>query len=95
MQRIPSLKAMQALEALERLGSASAVADEMALTRSAVSHMLRRLEGEAGFALTEPDGRGLKLTARGRHFAIEARRARRRIKGPYLCLSQAAAVCCR
>ena len=75
MQRLPSLKAMQALEALERLGSASAVADEMALTRSAVSHMLRRLEGEAGFALTESDGRGLKLTARGRHFAIEARRA--------------------
>ena len=75
MQRIPSLKAMQALEALERLGSASAVADEMALTRSAVSHMLRRLEGEAGFALTEPDGRGLKLTVRGRHFAMEARRA--------------------
>jgi LysR family glycine cleavage system transcriptional activator len=75
MQRIPSLKAMQALEALERHGSASAVADEMALTRSAVSHMLRRLEDEAGFALTEPDGRGLKLTARGRHYALEARRA--------------------
>ena len=75
MQRIPSLKAMQALEALERLGSASAVADEMALTRSAVSHILRRLEAEAGFVLTEPDGRGLKLTARGQHYALEARRA--------------------
>ena len=75
MQRIPSLKAMQALEALERLGSAGAVADEMALTRSAVSHILRRLEAEAGFALTEPDGRGLKLTLRGRHYALEARRA--------------------
>jgi LysR family glycine cleavage system transcriptional activator len=73
--RLPPLNALRALEALERLGTAQSVADEMALTRSAVSHMLRRLEAEAGFALTEPDGRGLKLTARGRHFAIEARRA--------------------
>ena len=66
---------MQALEALERLGSAGAVADEMALTRSAVSHILRRLEAEAGFELTQLDGRGLKLTPRGRHYALEARRA--------------------
>jgi LysR family glycine cleavage system transcriptional activator len=41
----PRLKAMQALEALERLGTAQAVADELGLTRSAVSHILRRLEG--------------------------------------------------
>lgn len=75
MRRIPSLKSMQALEALDRLVTAQAVADEMALTRSAVSHMLRRLEREAGVALTEPDGRGLKLTARGRHYALQARRA--------------------
>ena len=73
--RVPSTRSMQALEALERLGTAQAVADEMSLTRSAVSHMLRRLEAETGFALTEPDGRGLKLTARGRHYAMQARRA--------------------
>lgn len=73
--RLPPLNALRALEALERLGTAQAVADELSLTRSAVSHMLRRLEGEAGFALTEPDGRGLRLTARGRHYALEARRA--------------------
>lgn len=75
MQRLPSIKAMQALEALERLGTAQAVADEIGLTRSAVSHILRRLEGDAGFALSEPDGRGQKLTVRGRHYALEARRA--------------------
>jgi LysR family glycine cleavage system transcriptional activator len=66
---------MQALEALERLGTAQAVADELGLTRSAVSHILRRLEADAGFALSEPDGRGQKLTVRGRHYALEARRA--------------------
>jgi LysR family glycine cleavage system transcriptional activator len=75
MKRLPSIKAMQALEALERLGTAQAVADEMGLTRSAVSHILRRLETDAGFALSEPDGRGQKLTVRGRHYALEARRA--------------------
>jgi LysR family glycine cleavage system transcriptional activator len=73
--RLPPLNALRALEALERLGTAQAVADELSLTRSAISHMLRRFEQEAGFALTEPDGRGLKLTARGRHYALEARRA--------------------
>ena len=73
--RLPSLKSLQALETLDRLGSAGAVAEELALTRSAVSHMLRRLEAETGFALTEPDGRGLRLTARGRHYALQARRA--------------------
>jgi LysR family glycine cleavage system transcriptional activator len=60
---------------MDRLGSTVAVADEMALTRSAVSHMLRRLEGDVGFALTEPDGRGLRLTPRARSYAREARDA--------------------
>lgn len=73
--RLPSLKALRALEALDRLGSAGAVADEMALTRSAVSHMLRRLEGDLEFPLTEPDGRGLRLTARAKSYAREARNA--------------------
>lgn len=73
--RLPPVKAMRALEALDRLKSAGAVADEMSLTRSAVSHMLRRLEDDLGFAVSEPDGRGLRLTGRGRRYAQEARRA--------------------
>ena len=55
--------------------SAGAVADEMSLTRSAVSHMLRRLEDDLGFAVSEPDGRGIRLTVRGKRYAQEARRA--------------------
>ncbi len=73
--RLPPVKAMRALEALDRLKSAGAVADEMSLTRSAVSHMLRRLEDDLGFAVSEPDGRGVRLTGRGRRYAQEARRA--------------------
>ena len=73
--RLPPVKAMRALEALDRLGSAGAVADDLSLTRSAVSHMLRRLEDDLGFPVSEPDGRGIRLTARGRRYAREARRA--------------------
>ena len=73
--RLPPVKAMRALEALERLKSAGAVADELSLTRSAVSHMLRRLEEDLGFSVSEPDGRGVRLTPRGRRYAQEARRA--------------------
>lgn len=73
--RLPPVKAMRALEALDRLRSAGAVADEMSLTRSAVSHMLRRLEDDLGFAVSEPDGRGIRLTVRGKRYAHEARRA--------------------
>ena len=73
--RLPPVKAMRALEALDRLRSAGAVAEEMSLTRSAVSHMLRRLEDDLGFAVSEPDGRGIRLTVRGKRYAREARRA--------------------
>ena len=73
--RLPPVKAMRALEALDRLRSAGAVAEEMSLTRSAVSHMLRRLEDDLGFAISEPDGRGIRLTVRGKRYAQEARRA--------------------
>ncbi|MGI9511664.1 MAG: LysR substrate-binding domain-containing protein [Anderseniella sp.] len=73
--RLPPVKAMRALEALDRLRSAGAVAEEMSLTRSAVSHMLRRLEDDLGFAISEPDGRGIRLTVRGKRYAREARRA--------------------
>ena len=76
-QRLPSLRGAQALEALDRLGSAALAADELGLTRSAVSHTLRRLEAELGFPLTEPEGRGLRLTPRAARYAAAARRAMR------------------
>lgn len=74
-ERLPSVKALQALVALHRLGSTTAVADEMSLTRSAVSHMLRRLEADLGFVLTEPDGRGIRLTPRASRYVEQARMA--------------------
>lgn len=75
--RLPSIKALRALEAVGRLGSVRRAAEELNLTRSAVSHQLRFLEAELGFALTEREGRGVLLTARGERYAREVRAALR------------------
>lgn len=77
MPNLPSMKALRALEAVGRLGSVREAADELNLTRSAVSHQLRFLEEDLGFALTERDGRGIVLTVRGERYAREVRGALR------------------
>jgi LysR family glycine cleavage system transcriptional activator len=75
--RIPSLTALRALEAVGRLGSVRQAAEELHLTRSAVSHQLRFLEAELGFPLTERAGRGIALTPRAERYARRVRRALR------------------
>lgn len=77
--RIPSLTALRALEAVGRLGSVRLAAEEIHLTRSAVSHQLRFLEAELGFPLTERAGRGIALTPRAERYARVVRRALRLI----------------
>lgn len=77
MSHLPSMKALRALEAVGRLGSVRQAAEELNLTRSAVSHQLRFLEQDLGFALTERDGRGIVLTVRGERYAREVRSALR------------------
>ncbi|WCN12903.1 LysR family transcriptional regulator [Marinomonas mediterranea] len=52
-----------------------AAAEELNLTRSAVSHQLSMLEDVVGFPLTKRDGRGLVLTQKGKSYAIEAKKA--------------------
>lgn len=74
---LPSIKALRALEAVGRLGSVRRAAEELHLTRSAVSHQLRFLEAELGFPLTEREGRGVLLTPRGERYAREVRAALR------------------
>jgi LysR family glycine cleavage system transcriptional activator len=75
MTRYPSTTALRAFEAIARLGSVSAAADELNLTRSAVSHQLNMLESAVGFSLTEREGRGLMLTPKGKRYAVEAKKA--------------------
>jgi LysR family glycine cleavage system transcriptional activator len=73
--RIPSTQALRALDSFARHGSVWKAADELGLTRSAVSHQLRLLERELGFDLLRRMGRGIALTARGRRYANDVRKA--------------------
>ncbi|WP_306005765.1 LysR substrate-binding domain-containing protein [Aquicoccus porphyridii] len=75
MSRIPSTQALRALECFARQGTVRAAAEELNLTRSAVSHQLRLLERDLGFVLFNRVGTGIELTAQGRHYAADVRAA--------------------
>ncbi|SIT04839.1 LysR substrate-binding domain-containing protein [Neptunomonas antarctica] len=75
MKRYPSIMALRAFDAVWRLGSVSSAAEELNLTRSAVSHQLKMLEEAVGFQLTQREGRGIELTQHGQLYASEAKRA--------------------
>ena len=72
---LPSIPALLAIEALDRLGTASAAAAEMNLTQGAVSRQIQTLEDQLGTPLVSRDGRRLTLTPAAREFVAEARRA--------------------
>ncbi len=73
--RIPSTQALRALEAFSRHGTIWQTAEELSLTRSAVSHQLRGLERELGFTLMEKSGTRVEITPRGRAYAADVRKA--------------------
>ncbi|MBK0328448.1 LysR family transcriptional regulator [Rhodobacteraceae bacterium F11138] len=70
----PSISSLRALEALDRLGSASAAADELALTQSAISRQIQTMERQMGIVLTRRDGKRLGLTPAARSYAAEMRK---------------------
>lgn len=70
---LPSISCLRALEAVDRLGSAVAAADDLALTHSAVSRQLKVLEQQMGVTLLVRDGKGLKLTPAGQRYAQSIR----------------------
>lgn len=72
---LPPISALRALEALDRLGSASAVAEEMALTQSAVSRQLQTLEAQLGAELIQRDRKRLSLTQAGQDYVQDIRPA--------------------
>jgi DNA-binding transcriptional LysR family regulator len=69
----PMLDGIEALAALEQLGTISEAAARLRLTQSAVSKRLQALQDTVGFRLIEPDGRRVRLTARGLDFVQRAR----------------------
>jgi DNA-binding transcriptional LysR family regulator len=70
---LPSISSLLALEAVDRLGSASAAADELALTHSAVSRQLKALQDQIGVTLLRREGKGLALTPAGIEYASSIR----------------------
>jgi len=61
------LTALTSLRAVHELGSVVGAADALGFTPSAVSQQVKRLEKQAGVPLLERVGRGVMLTAHGRH----------------------------
>lgn len=70
---LPPISAIEALDALARTGSVREAARAVNLSQSAVSHKLKALEERLGFALTEPAGRGVVLTAQARRYLAAVR----------------------
>ncbi len=70
---LPSVSSLLALEAVDRLGTATAAAEELALTHSAVSRQLKALEEQIGVTLFRREGKGLALTQAGRDYAAATR----------------------
>ena len=73
---IPPLPSLKAFEAVARLGSLSRAADELSVTKSAISHQLRALESALGTTLMDRGGTNSRAqpTPAGRELllAIEA-----------------------
>ena len=72
---LPSIASLRALEALDRLGSATAVAEELSLTQSAVSRQIQTLETQTGVSLVLREGRRMVLTPPARAYVAEVREA--------------------
>ncbi|MEV6492183.1 LysR family transcriptional regulator [Actinoplanes sp. NPDC051633] len=63
---------LRVLDAVARLGSVTAAAQELHYSQPTVSHHLARLEAETGARLLQRVGRGLRLTPAGRLLADRA-----------------------
>ncbi|WP_028927445.1 LysR family transcriptional regulator [Pseudonocardia acaciae] len=66
------VRRLRILRELADRGSVSAVASALSFTPSAISQQLRTLQAEVGVALTEPAGRGLRLTDAGHALVAHA-----------------------
>jgi DNA-binding transcriptional LysR family regulator len=72
---LPPIPALMALEAVDRLGTASAAAAELNLTQGAISRALQGLEGQLGLPLLTRERQRLHLTPAARDYVAEVRNA--------------------
>lgn len=68
MRRLPSLRGLQAFDAVARSGNLASAARSLNITPSAVSHRIRGLEQELGLDLLARAPSGLRLTEAGHHY---------------------------
>ena len=66
---LPSLSLLRSFEAAAKHQSFTLAAEELRVTQSAVSRMVRELEAIVGVTLFRPAGRGVALTEAGRNMA--------------------------
>jgi LysR family transcriptional regulator, glycine cleavage system transcriptional activator len=72
---LPPIPALMALEAVDRLGTASAAAEELSLTQGAISRALQGLEAQLGVPILIRERQRLRLTPAGLDYAVEVRKA--------------------
>jgi LysR family transcriptional regulator, regulator of gene expression of beta-lactamase len=65
-RQLPSLNGLRAFEAAGRRGSFKAAAEELNVTQTAVSHMVRLLEQRLGYGLFQRHPNRLELSVQGR-----------------------------
>lgn len=70
---LPSISALLAFEAAARLGSATAAAQELSQTQSAISRQIKTLEDQLNAPLFARQGRSLVLTPVGRTYVVQVR----------------------
>ena len=76
---LPSIASLRALEALDRLGSATAVAEELNQTQSAVSRQLQALEAQLGADLIVRERKRMILTPAAQEYVQDIRAALQQI----------------
>lgn len=72
---LPSLNALRMFDAAARRLNFGRAAEDLNLTQGAVAQQVRRLEADLGQQLFVRKARGLALTAAGKTYAVEVRRA--------------------
>ncbi len=72
---MPPLRALTAFEAAARLGSFRKAADELGITRSAISHQIKLIEDVLGVDLFSRDGKRAELTGPGQIYYPAVREA--------------------
>lgn len=86
---LPPLRALTAFEAAARLGSFRLAAEELGITRSAISHQIKALEDVLGLALFSREARRPELTAPGLSYYPVVREAFDQIEAQTIALKPA------